>query len=152
MTTISRAVREAIGLDQDEEPLFWPDAHDLSDPRSLAYCRRAQIWLSCARDAASPISVLYGPPDEGSSGRRPASSSPIIAARGADSSTHTTAAMRRRTSAMPRSRARKTGSSSKWCGRPLTHDPRRPSRDWETRTTAELRGCFKTSMWGEDHE
>lgn len=63
--TVGRAAREAIGLEEGEEPLFWPGASSMSNPHSLAYCREAQVWLSCQGDAASSIYVLYGPEDEG---------------------------------------------------------------------------------------
>ena len=63
--TIGKAAREAIGLEPDEEPLFWPNGEDLSDPHALAYVSKKEIWLSCKGEAASSVWILYGPPDEG---------------------------------------------------------------------------------------
>lgn len=72
MPTISKTVREAVGLEEGQQPLFWPSGEDLANPHSLHYVADKELWLSCAGDASSPIAVLYGPPDEGFTWQRAA--------------------------------------------------------------------------------
>lgn len=67
--TVTQSAREAMGLDADEEPAFWPSGQDMSDPHALAYVASAEVWLSLGRStgdvATSPIWILYGDPAEG---------------------------------------------------------------------------------------
>jgi len=63
--TVTATVRAAVGLEEGQEPAFWPNARHLSQPNGLAYLAGAHVWLSCAGDASSGISILYGPTDEG---------------------------------------------------------------------------------------
>ena len=66
MMQISKSVRNAVGLNEGEEPLFWPLGKDLSNPDSLCYVASAQLWLSIgSNDASSAIWVLYGDPRDG---------------------------------------------------------------------------------------
>lgn len=65
---ISKAVREAVGLEDGDEPAFWPAGNDLSDPSLVHYLHEAQAWVSLSKWGDCPIKgiyILHGDPDDG---------------------------------------------------------------------------------------
>jgi hypothetical protein len=60
---LTPALRKAMGIDPDETPDFFPAKID--DPDGFAWLGTAKVWMFCAGDAASPITILHGPESDG---------------------------------------------------------------------------------------